>query len=88
VYGTWLAELHGVVTIGHAVTEPVVATVAPAAISEDVSTRCGTISAPATLTRAARLSDLDASRSLLRDEVEYRPRFGTDGNDLLVVDCC
>jgi hypothetical protein len=45
-YGTWLAELHGVVTIGHAVTEPVVATVAPEAISEDVSTRCGTISAP------------------------------------------
>ena len=65
-----------------------VTTVAPAAISEDVSASCCTMSPPATLTRAARLSDLDASRSLLRDDVEYRPRSRTDGNDLLVVHCC
>jgi hypothetical protein len=34
------------------------------------------------------LSDLHASQSLLRDDVEYRPGSGTDGNDLLVVLCC
>jgi hypothetical protein len=64
-----------------------VTTVAPAAISEDVSASCCTMSPPLLLgpLGSVILTQVDLCYGMMWS---IAPVLGTDGNDLLVVHCC